>query len=106
MSTVNVTLALTPLSVPADTDVSSVIRMLLLAASGTIVKTAEITLPALTCAFDGVADGNYTVQAQRMTTFWHPIGTPATASVTVSTPAPAAPIVIDVPGSMTVTVAP
>lgn len=80
MTTVNVTIATKKQSVPASPAASGNIRYQLLQGS-TVVDTKLVGLPTLTASFANVADGDYTIIAQRMSMANQPIGDASTSAV-------------------------
>lgn len=76
MATVNVSITLKTQAVPVNPPAASTIRYKLLQ-SGTPVGQVDVGLPAVNATFNNVADGTYTVSAQRLNNLNTPIGASA-----------------------------
>lgn len=99
MSTITVNITLKKQSVPSSPAASGNIRYQLVNSGGSVVDTKTVGISFLQATFTGVADGTYTVVAQRMSMDNTPIGDalasdPFTVVNMTET---------DVPGTMTVT---
>lgn len=79
MSTVNVSITLKQQSVPANPPAASTIRYQLLK-DGALVDHAFVALPDVQATFLNVADGTYTVMAQRLNNLNTPVGDAATSA--------------------------
>jgi hypothetical protein len=99
MSTVTVNITLKKQSVPSSPVASGNIRYQLVNAGGTVVATQTVGISYLQATFSGVADGTYTVVAQRMAMDNTPIGDSLTSDpFTVVNMTE-----VDVPGTVAVT---
>lgn len=98
MATVNVSITLKKQTVPADPPASSTIRYQLRQGS-TVVDQQDAGLPGVSVSFSNVADGTYTVSAQRLNNLIAPIGDAAVSDpfIVVNTTE------IDVPDVLAVT---
>lgn len=78
MASVLASITLKSQSVPADPPPSGNIRYQL-KQGATVIATQTLGLPSLAAQFDGVSDGEYTVEAQRMSASSTPVGSTATS---------------------------
>jgi hypothetical protein len=99
MATVVVSITLKKQNVPASPPASSNIKFQLFNAGGTMIAVQTGTVSTPQATFSGVADGTYTVVAQRMSVDNTPIGDALTSDpfTVVNTTE------IDVPGTVAVT---
>jgi hypothetical protein len=79
MTSVLASITLKSQSVPADPPPSGNIRYQL-KQGAVVVSTQTVALPSAAAQFAGVPDGQYTVEAQRMSTADTPVGSPATSA--------------------------
>ena len=98
MATVNVNFSTKKQTVPATTDVSNRVNVLLMQGA-TVRAIKDVFLPATSVSFDGVSDGTYTIKAQRASSVGGPVGDPSESEPfdVVNT------VDIDVPDVVTVT---
>jgi hypothetical protein len=101
MATVNVTFTTQKLAVPATLQPSSIVN-LRLKQGGTLLQIVNAALPGVSGSFANVADGTYTVEAQRITIAAQNIGEPAVSEpfTVVNNPT----VEIDVPAVVNVVI--